>query len=72
MTQWRRARWPTASPSWTAEYTDDFGDADRRRRSSPGAGPIPTGAEGVRATGTRTVTTTFSRIFGFEPDPGDG
>ena len=33
------------------------------------AGPIPTGAEGVRATGSRTVSTTFSRIFGFDQIP---
>ena len=46
---------------WTAEYTNDFGQP----LSPPvnvvaGAGPIPAGAEGVHATGTRSVSTTFS------------
>ena len=53
---------------WTAEYTDDFG-TPIGINVVPGAGPIPTGAEGVRATGTRTVTTTFSRVFGFDQIP---
>jgi hypothetical protein len=54
--------------SWTAEYTDDFG-TPLGIPVSPGAGPIPTGAEGVRAVGTRTVDTTFSRVFGFDQIP---
>ena len=53
---------------WTAEYTDDFG-TPIGVNVVPGTGPIPTGAEGVRATGTRTVTTTFSRVFGFDQIP---
>jgi hypothetical protein len=54
--------------SWTAEYTDDFG-TPIGIALAPGGGAIPTGAEGVRATGTRTVDTTFSRIFGFDQIP---
>jgi hypothetical protein len=54
--------------SWTAEYTDDFG-TPIGVTLAPGAGAIPTGAEGIRATGTRTVTTTFSRVFGFDQIP---
>ncbi len=54
--------------SWTAEYTDDFG-VPIGVTVDPGTGPIPTGAEGVRATGTRTVSTSFSRIFGFDQIP---
>ena len=54
--------------SWTAEYTDDFG-TPIGVQLVPGGGAIPTGAEGVRATGTRTVGTTFSRIFGFDQIP---
>jgi hypothetical protein len=54
--------------SWTAEYTDDFG-TPIGIPLAPGGGAIPTGAEGVRATGTRTVETTFSRIFGFDQIP---
>lgn len=54
--------------SWTAEYTDDFG-TPIGIPIAPGAGPIPAGAEGVRATGTRSVTTTFSRVFGFDQIP---
>jgi hypothetical protein len=53
---------------WTAEYTDDFGQPIGINVTD-GAGPIPAGAEGVRATGTRTVTTTFSRVFGFDQIP---
>ena len=53
---------------WTAEYTDDFG-APIGINVTNTAGPIPTGAEGVRATGSRTVSTTFSRIFGFDQIP---
>ncbi len=53
---------------WTAEYTNDFGQPIGINVTDT-AGPIPTGAEGVRATGTRTVSTTFSRIFGFDQIP---
>lgn len=53
---------------WTAEYTDDFG-VPIGINVTDTAGPIPTGAEGVRATGSRTVSTTFSRIFGFDQIP---
>ena len=53
---------------WTAEYTDDFG-APIGINVTNTAGPIPTGAEGVRATGSRNVSTTFSRIFGFDQIP---
>ncbi len=53
---------------WTAEYTDDFG-TPIGVNVVPGTGPIPTGAEGIRATGERTVTTTFSRVFGFDQIP---
>jgi hypothetical protein len=55
---------------WTAEYTDDFGHPlVPAINVVAGGGAIPTGAEGVRATGTRTVSTTFSRIFGFDQIP---
>jgi hypothetical protein len=53
---------------WTAEYTNDFG-TPIGVNLAPGTGPIPPGAEGVRATGSRTVTTTFSRVFGFDQIP---
>lgn len=53
---------------WTAEYTNDFGQPIGINVTNT-AGPIPTGAEGVRATGTRSVSTTFSRIFGFDQIP---
>jgi hypothetical protein len=49
---------------WTAEYTDDFG-APIGVDVTDSAGPLPVGAEGVRATGSRRVDTTFSRILGF-------
>lgn len=48
---------------WTAEYTDDFGQPIGVNVVDA-AGPIPAGAEGVRATGARTVGTTFSRVLG--------
>jgi hypothetical protein len=54
--------------SWTAEYTNDFGQPIGVPLV-PGVGPIPTGAEGVRATGTRSVSTTFSRVLGFDQIP---
>jgi len=54
--------------SWTAEYTDDFGTPIGITLVD-GGGAIPAGAEGVRATGTRNVGTTFSRIFGFDQIP---
>ncbi|MEA2537363.1 MAG: hypothetical protein QOF11_1597 [Chloroflexota bacterium] len=54
--------------SWTAEYTNDFG-APIGVPLVDGGGAIPAGAEGVRATGTRIVGTTFSRIFGFDQIP---
>lgn len=53
---------------WTAEYTNDFGQPIGINVTDT-AGPIPTGAEGVRATGSRSVSTTFSRIFGFDQIP---
>lgn len=53
---------------WTAEYTNDFGQPININVTDA-AGPIPSGAEGVRATGTRTVSTTFSRLFGFDQIP---
>jgi hypothetical protein len=53
---------------WTAEYTNDFGEPIGIPVDDIG-GPIPAGAEGVRATGTRTVITTFSRIFGYDQIP---
>ncbi|HUS23277.1 MAG TPA: Tad domain-containing protein [Aeromicrobium sp.] len=53
---------------WSAEYTNDFGQPIGVN-VVPGGGPIPAGAEGVRATGSRTVTTTFSRVFGFDQIP---
>jgi hypothetical protein len=49
---------------WTAEYTNDFGQPIGVNVTDS-AGPLPTGAEGVRATGSRTVDTTFSRVLGF-------
>jgi hypothetical protein len=49
---------------WTAEYTDDFGDPIGVNVTDS-AGPLPAGAEGVRATGSRIVDTTFSRVLGF-------
>jgi Putative Flp pilus-assembly TadE/G-like len=49
---------------WTAEYTDDFG-TPIGVNVTDSAGPLPVGAEGVRATGSRTVDTTFSRVLGF-------
>jgi hypothetical protein len=54
---------------WTAEYTDDFGVPLGGVNVTDSGGPIPAGAEGVRATGTRTVSTTFSRILGFDQIP---
>jgi Flp pilus assembly protein TadG len=55
---------------WTAEYTDDFGQPlSPAVNVVAGAGPIPAGAEGVHATGTRSVSTTFSRVFGFDQIP---
>jgi Flp pilus assembly protein TadG len=54
--------------AWTAEYTNDFGQPIGAPITDS-AGPIPPGAEGVRATGTRTVSTTFSRILGFDQIP---
>lgn len=54
---------------WTAEYTNDFGTPLGGVNVTDTAGPIPPGAEGVRATGTRTVSTTFSRVFGFDQIP---
>jgi hypothetical protein len=53
---------------WTAEYTDDFG-VPIGVNVTDSAGALPAGAEGVRATGTRSVSTTFSRIFGFDQIP---
>lgn len=53
---------------WTAEYTDDFG-VPIGVNVTDTAGAIPAGAEGVRATGTRTVDTMFSRILGFDQIP---
>jgi hypothetical protein len=53
---------------WTAEYTDDFGQPIGANVTDS-AGAIPAGAEGVRATGTRSVSTTFSRVFGFDQIP---
>jgi hypothetical protein len=53
---------------WTGEYTNDFG-TPIGIPLTPGGGAIPAGAEGVRAIGTRTVSTTFSRIFGFDQIP---
>ena len=56
--------------SWTAEYTNDFGQPFVPPTPIvPGLSPIPTGAEGVRATGTRSVSTTFSRVLGFDQIP---
>ena len=49
---------------WSAEYTDDFGQPIGVNVTNAVV-PIPTGAEGVRATGTRTVSPTFSRVLGF-------
>ena len=50
---------------WTAEYTDDYG-APIGVTVSNGAGAIPAAARGVRASGSREVETTFSRVFGFD------
>jgi hypothetical protein len=47
---------------WTAEYTDDFGAPIGQAVVDSGA--IPSGAEGVRVRGSRTVGATFSRVLG--------
>jgi len=50
--------------SWTAEYTDDFGNAiGQPVVDTPGV-TIPAGAEGVHVTGNRAVDTTFARVLG--------
>lgn len=53
---------------WTAEYTNDFGDPIGVNVTDT-AGALPGEAEGVRVVGTRSVSTTFSRIFGFDQIP---
>ncbi|HET7495971.1 MAG TPA: Tad domain-containing protein [Candidatus Limnocylindrales bacterium] len=50
---------------WSAEYTDDFGNPIGVQITSAG-GAIPAAARGVRAGGSRSVSTTFSRVFGFD------
>lgn len=50
---------------WTAEYTDDFGEPIGVTVTD-GAGAIPATASGIRAAGSRTVETTFSRVLGFD------
>lgn len=50
---------------WSAEYTDDFGSPIGVSVTDT-AGEIPPNARGVRASGSRGVDTTFSRIFGFD------
>jgi len=55
----------------TATYTDDFGDPILDGLGQPievtnAAQPIPDAARGVRAGGQRNVTTTFSRVLGFD------
>lgn len=53
---------------WTAVYTDDRGvplDPPVNVTNAPGDTPIPALARGVRAGGSRTVDTTFSRVAGF-------
>jgi hypothetical protein len=50
---------------WTAEYTDDFGEPIGVAVTD-GAGAIPAAARGVRAGGSRSVETTFSRVLGFD------
>jgi hypothetical protein len=49
--------------AWTAEYTNDFG-VPIGVPITNAAGPIPTNARGVRAGGSRSVDTTFSRVLG--------
>jgi hypothetical protein len=50
---------------WAAEYTDDYGNPIGITVADS-AGAIPTAAKGVRATGSREVETTFSRVLGFD------
>ena len=53
---------------WTAVYTDDKGvplDPVVNVTDAPLLTPIPPTARGVRAGGSRTVDTTFSRVAGF-------
>ena len=49
---------------WTAEYTDDYGVPIGVQITNSG-GAIPASARGVRAGGSRTVDTTFSKVLGF-------
>lgn len=49
--------------NWTGEYTDDFGAPIGQ--SIVNSGAIPSGAEGVRVGGDRTVGATFTRVIGF-------
>ena len=53
---------------WSAEYTNDFGQPIGVNVTDTVV-PLPAGAEGVRATGSRTVSATFSRVFGFDQIP---
>jgi Putative Flp pilus-assembly TadE/G-like len=50
---------------WTAEYTDDSGNLLGIAVGDT-ASDIPATARGVRARGSRTVGTTFSRVLGFD------
>jgi Putative Flp pilus-assembly TadE/G-like len=49
---------------WQAEYTDDFGELLGIPVTNGGS--IPAAARGVQAGGSRDVSTTFSRVFGFD------
>jgi hypothetical protein len=50
--------------AWTGEYTDDVGAPIGVAVTNGGS--IPAAARGVSAGGSREVSTTFSRVFGFD------